>query len=70
MEMVTWQQADGRKTHGKDFTKVPLSPEKHGALWEDAAKGRSQLVETVSLFVIMILEVKGMPMPVKTKLRY
>ncbi|XP_071844471.1 ribosome-releasing factor 2, mitochondrial-like isoform X2 [Apostichopus japonicus] len=48
MEVVTWQQTNGKNTHGKDFIKVPLTSEKHTALWEEAVNGRAQLVEKLA----------------------
>lgn len=48
MEIITWQLTDQRKTYGENFAKVLLCSEKHGALWEEAVQGRSQLVENVS----------------------
>lgn len=48
MEIVTWQLTDQRKTYGENFAKVLLCSEKHGALWEEAVQGRSQLVENLA----------------------
>lgn len=41
---------------GETVTKIPLSAEKHGALYDEAAKARSALVELVSSLDIELLE--------------